>query len=365
MLLAGGSGSRLLPLTKATCKPVISYGGKYRIIDFVLSNCFNSKINNIGILIQSHQKDLSDYIGNGEPWGFKDELYILSSPENKEYCGTADAVFQNINYIKGLNPKYVLILSGDHVYNMDYQKLIEFHINKNAECTIAVKNVDLRDASRFGIMMADEQYQIYAFEEKPEKPNSTLASMGIYVFNTDVLINYLLDDKKDMMSNNDFGKNIIPKMVKAQNKIYAYAFDGFWKDVGTLYSLWDSNMNLLDKTYECPYDQIYTRTNRKVNHIDNHYIRNSLVADNTNIKGNVINSVISENVRIEKGSEVINSVILDNCVIGENSIVENAIIDHDIKVDPNIIIGGNKELTVIGSGSRINKNIKPGTVFSK
>ena len=253
MLLAGGQGSRLKVLTAATAKPAVPFGGKYRIIDFPLSNCVNSGIDTVGIMTQYQPLELNDYIGTGSPWGLDRNfggVHILppyaQSSKSEWYKGTANAIYQNINFVDRYEPEYVLVLSGDHIYKMDYAKMLKYHKKKGSECTIAVLDVPIEEASRFGIMNTNPDDSIYEFEEKPKQPKSTKASMGVYLFNWSVLREYLINDEADPESSNDFGKNIIPNLLRDNKKLYAYQFDGYWKDVGTLESLWEANMDLLD-----------------------------------------------------------------------------------------------------------------------
>ena len=253
MLLAGGQGSRLLALTKKTAKPAVPFGGKYRIIDFPLSNCVNSGIDTVGIMTQYQPLELNDYIGNGTPWGLNRSfggVHVLppysKSGKSEWYKGTANAIYQNIRFVDRYNPTYVLVLSGDHIYKMDYAKMLEFHKENNSECTIAVLDVPIEEASRFGIMNTNADNSIYEFEEKPKEPKSTKASMGVYLFNWDILRKYLIEDEENEESSNDFGKDVIPKLLADKRKLFAYKFDGYWKDVGTIQSLWEANMDLID-----------------------------------------------------------------------------------------------------------------------
>ena len=264
MLLAGGQGSRLYTLTEKTAKPAVPFGGKYRIIDFPLSNCINSRIDTVGVLTQYQPLGLNEYIGNGEPWDL-DRVYggvrVLPPYQAQKsaswYKGTANAIYQNINFIDRYDPDYVLILSGDHIYKMDYNAMLQYHKEKNAACTIAVLEVPLSEASRFGIMNTNADNSVYEFEEKPKNPKSTKASMGIYIFNKKTLFDYLIADEKDPKSSNDFGKNIIPAMLNSGEKLFAYSFNGYWKDVGTIQSLWEANMDLLGKN---PKFNLYDRS---------------------------------------------------------------------------------------------------------
>lgn len=361
MLLAGGSGIRLLPLTRDIPKPVVSYGGKYKIIDFALSNLYNSQINTVGILIQNNQIKIENYLDNGSTWGFNDRFHLLKPIHF--YRGTANAVYQNANFIKYYNPEDVLIISGDHIYDMDYQPLISFHKRTNADCTIAVKNVSLSDASRFGIMTIDHAHRIIKFTEKPKYPDSTLASMGIYLFKTNVLLHYLEEDENDKSSDNDFGKNIIPKMVQQGVNLYAYTFNGYWKDVGTLNSLWEANMSLLNK--ELNINHINTKEKEKCLYINNQKIRNSLIMKGCFIEGEVYNSILSKNVIVKKGAIINNSIIMENSMINRNVIIDYAIIGENVVVDKNIIIGSKNALTVIGDDILVSRHIQAGMVIAK
>ncbi|MDD3349159.1 MAG: glucose-1-phosphate adenylyltransferase, partial [Bacilli bacterium] len=335
MLLAGGQGSRLYALTNKIAKPAVSYGAKYRIIDFPLSNCINSNIDTVGVLTQYQPLLLNDYIGNGQPWDLDRTfggVHILPPYQGKNktdwYKGTANAIYQNITFMKRYNPEYVIILSGDHIYKMDYSKMLQFHKEKNAEATIAVIDVSLQEASRFGIMNTDSKMRIQEFEEKPAKPKSTKASMGIYIFNAELLYQYLEADAEDSHSQNDFGKNIIPNMLNDGKLMYAYPFSGYWKDVGTIDSLWEANMDLLgedpqfnifDKSWK-----IYSRNEAYPPQFicEGSQIENSLLTVGCYIEGHVKNSLLSENVRIGKNAKVIDSILFDNVVIGDGAVVQ-------------------------------------------
>ncbi len=370
MLLAGGQGSRLYALTKEVAKPAVSYGSKHKIIDFPLSNCVNSNIDTVGVLTQYQPLILNEYIGNGHSWDLDRTyggIHILPPYQGKTgsdwYKGTANAIYQNINFIKRYSPDYVLILSGDHIYKMNYSKMLEFHKQKQADITIAVIDVPLEEASRFGIMSSDENMRIYDFEEKPKNPKSTNASMGIYIFSTDVLYKYLEEDEKNPNSKNDFGHNIIPKMLADGMKMYAYPFEGYWKDVGTISSLWEANMDLLgdnpefvlsDKSWKIyshndPYPPQYLAPGCKLN--------NSLITVGCEIFGEVANSVLSENVTVKKGAIVHNSVIFGGVVIDEGAVVNNAIIAENVVVGKNAIVGkpleDGSKITVVGAGVKI------------
>lgn len=380
MLLAGGQGSRLKVLTEYTAKPAVPFGGKYRIIDFPLSNCINSGIDTVGILTQYQPLELNNYIGNGRPWGLNKNYggaHILPpysrNGKSEWYKGTANAIYQNIHFINMYDPEYVLILSGDHIYTMDYNKMLKFHKEKDSDCTIAVFDVPLNEASRFGIMSADDEDKIFKFEEKPKNPTSTKASMGIYIFKWDVLKKYLIDDENDPESDNDFGKNIIPNLLKDNMGLYAYKFDGYWKDVGTIDSLWEANMDLLDpdsginlgsgsnkvyaRNYAAPPTEISGSSN----------VKNSFIAEGCTIKGTVENSIIFTGCVVDKGAHVVDSVVMPDTHIMANSDVLYSIIGESVTVGKNCVVGGEpadydkKEwgISVIGKDNII----KDGTVI--
>lgn len=356
MLLAGGQGTRLLSLTQEVAKPAVSFGGKYRIIDFPLSNCTNSGIDTIGVLTQYKPFDLNQYIGNGQPWDL-DRLsggaFVLppySTGESGDwYKGTANAIYQNINFIDRFDPEYVLILSGDHIYKMDYAEMLDFHKNKGADCTIAVINVPLSEASRFGIMNTNPDGSIYEFEEKPKQPKSTNASMGIYIFNWKKLKKYLIDDENTPGSANDFGKNIIPNMLNDNQKLFAFNFNGYWKDVGTIESLWHANMDIIDKNSGLNLDdskwKIYSRNAAE----PPHYIGNdakvvdSIITEGCEIEGTVINSVISSGAKICKGATVKNAFVMPNAQIGCGAYVEYTIVGNGAKICDKVHIGTNQD----------------------
>lgn len=367
MLLAGGQGSRLYALTEKTAKPAVPFGGKYRIIDFPLSNCVNSGVDTVGVLTQYQPLVLNEYIGNGLPWDL-DRAYggvkILPPYQGKKgadwYKGTANAIYQNLEFIDRYDPDYVLILSGDHIYKMDYSKMLEYHKKMNADCTIAVIDVPLKEASRFGIMSTDEEGRIFKFAEKPKEPESTQASMGIYIFSKECLFKYLKEDAADPNSSNDFGKNIIPKMLAAGERMYAYPFVGYWKDVGTIASLWEANMDLLGNDPALKLNdeewRIYARheTHSPQYVGANAVIDNSSITEGCEIYGTVRNSVLGSGVKVLEGASVIDAVILEDVVIGENSCVEYSIIDHGVTVGKNSSIGKPRKkakgVTVIGAG---------------
>lgn len=357
MLLAGGQGSRLYVLTQHMAKPAVPFGGKYRIIDFPLSNCVNSGIDTVGVLTQYQPLVLNEYLGNGQPWDLDrihGGVHVLppyqSSLGAQWYKGTANAIYQNIPFVDRYDPEYVLILSGDHIYKMDYDKMLSFHKEKKADCTIAVLQVPMEEASRFGIMTADENGTIVDFEEKPKEPKSDLASMGVYIFSWEKLKQYLIDDENNVDSSKDFGKNIIPAMLGANEKMVAYPFEGYWKDVGTLDSLWEANMDLLNPNVPLElYDpnwKIYSRNPV----MPPHYIsavanvQNSMVTEGCNVYGTVDFSVLFAGVTIEEGAVVRDSIIMPGAVIKKNSIVEYAIIGEDVVVEENVVIGERPEM---------------------
>ncbi len=374
MLLAGGQGSRLYTLTEKTAKPAVPFGGKYRIIDFPLSNCINSGIDTVGVLTQYQPLVLNEYIGNGQPWDLDRSsggVMVLPPYQAKDgaawYKGTANAIYQNLNFIDRYDPEYVLILSGDHIYKMDYSAMIAYHKEQNADCTIAVIDVPIEEASRFGIMNTDEGGRIVEFEEKPKHPKSTHASMGIYLFNRDVLKEYLVRDEKMPGSSNDFGKNVIPAMLADGKKMYAYAFSGYWKDVGTIKSLWDANMDLLgdNPTYDL-YDRwfrIYSRTPALPPQYigEGSVVHNAVISEGNNIYGTVENSILFSGVTVEKGAVVRNSVIMAGCTIKSGATVEFAILDEDAFIDCGATVGaaatdGEQEIAVIGNGVHVLQN---------
>ncbi len=353
MLLAGGQGTRLYSLTKDIAKPAVSYGGKYRIIDFPLSNCINSGIDTIGVLTQYQPFALNQYIGNGQPWDLdrlNGGVFVLppymKSKNSDWYKGTANAIYQNIAFIDKFSPEYVLVLSGDHIYKMDYADMLSEHKRRGADCTIAVIDVSIEEASRFGIMNTKEDGEIYEFEEKPKKPKSTSASMGIYVFNWDKLRKYLIADEADTKSSNDFGKNIIPDMLADGQKLYAYKFSGYWKDVGTINSLWEANMDLLDENSGLNLAdngwKIYARNTAEPPHYTGRdaVISNSLITEGCEIDGDVVNSVISTGAEVCKGASVSHSIVMPGAKVCEGASVAYAIIGAG---------------AVIGSGARVGK----------
>jgi glucose-1-phosphate adenylyltransferase len=372
MLLAGGQGTRLKALTAKVAKPAVSFGSKYRIIDFTLSNCANSNIDTVGILTQYEPLLLNDYINDGKPWDLdraNGGAHILSPYQAKKgaewYKGTANAIYQNIKYLEKYDSDHVLILSGDHIYKMDYSLMLAEHVKHDADCTIAVIDVDLSEAPRFGIMSYDEAMRITDFEEKPPKPKSNKASMGIYIFKKDVLVEELMRDENDPASSKDFGKNIIPYMLKTGRRMYAYRFTGYWKDVGTLESLWEANMDLLGSNPAIRLNEPYRRIFANNDALPPCYIGErgevvgSIVTAGCEIEGRVENSVISENVSIGRGSVVRNSVIMRDTAVGENVVIDYAIVDEDVRIGGGSRIGGQnagkERLALIGRGSRLNE----------
>ena len=362
MLLAGGQGSRLGVLTQKIAKPAVPYGGKYRIIDFPLSNCVNSGIEAVGVLTQYQPLVLNEYIGNGQPWdldGMNVGVQILSPYEKKGgadwYSGTANAIYQNINYIDRYNPEYVVILSGDHIYKMDYSKMVAYHKEHDADCTIAVIDVPLAEASRFGILNTNPDGSIYEFDEKPAHPKSTNASMGIYIFNWKVLKKFLEEDELDPSSSNDFGKNIIPKMLNAGKRLIAYPFKGYWKDVGTIESLWEANMDLLKHEDELSlYDsewKIYSANPvRPAQFIGKDAeIKSSLTVEGCIVHGKVENSVLFQGVYVGKGAVIKDAVIMPNTRIEDEVVIEKAIIGSEAIVGKGCKIGDGNKISVIAS----------------
>lgn len=351
MLLAGGKGSRLKELTENLAKPAVPFGGKYRIIDFPLSNCANSGIHTVGVLTQYQPLVLNSYIGIGSAWDLDRKtggVTVLppysESSEVKWYSGTASAIYQNLNYLKQYDPEYVLILSGDHIYKMNYDEMLDYHVEKKADVTISVIEVPWDEASRFGIMNTDESYNVTRFDEKPEKPESNLASMGIYIFNWSVLRKYLEQDEKNPDSSNDFGKDIIPTMLADQLKLIAYPFQGYWKDVGTVKSLWEANMDLLDNPEDIDlfsHDwRIYSVNPNQPPQIigTEASISDSFVNEGCIIDGSIEHSVIFQGVEVEQGAVVKDCVVMPNARIGAGSKLERAIVMNDLEVPENTVI---------------------------
>ena len=372
MLLAGGQGSRLGALTRHIAKPAVHFGGKYRIIDFTLSNCVNSGIDTVGVLTQYKPLELNDYIGNGQPWGLdrnRGGVHILQ-PYTKInskswYEGTANAIFQNIPFIERYNPSYVVILSGDHIYKMDYGKLVAYHEEKKADCTIAVIDVPLAEASRFGILNTEADGHITEFEEKPKQPKSTKASMGVYVFSWDVLKKYLTEDDKNETSAHDFGKNVIPAMLGDQKRLFAWEFNGYWKDVGTTESLWEANMDMLDPACHLYNDEddlrIYARNydSPPTFVADGAELADSIITKGCNIGGTVVRSVISSDCVIEPGAVVTDAVLQPGVTVQSGASVQYAIVGQNVLIESGAVVGlaaenGTRpEITVIPEKKKI------------
>lgn len=370
MLLAGGQGSRLYALTEKTAKPAVAFGGKYRIIDFPMSNCVNSGIYTVGVLTQYQPLVLNEYIGKGGPWDLdrvSSGVTVLPPYQAKEgadwYKGTANAIYQNLDFINRYDPDYVLVLSGDHIYKMDYSLMLKAHKATAADATIAVLEVPIEEASRFGIMNTEDDLRIVEFEEKPAHPKSTKASMGIYIFSRDILEKYLTEDEKDPNSSNDFGKDVIPAMLRDGLRLYAYPFKGYWKDVGTIESLWEANMDLLgndpvfslrDRDF-----RIFSRNEGRPPHRmgENARVINSLVTEGCDIEGVVQNSVLSSGVKVEKGAFIKDSVIMSDVVVGEGSTINYSIIDSDVVIGKGCVIGKTKsdvtKVAVVAGGLEI------------
>ena len=356
MLLAGGQGSRLKDLTKNVAKPAVPFGGKYRIIDFALSNASNSDIRDIGVLTQYKPFLLNAHLGNGSAWDYDRNsggLSILSPYSTEEggrwYEGTANAIYENIDYLDDLSPEYVLILSGDHIYKMDYDKLLNYHKEKGSVCTIAVMEVPWEEASRFGILNTDEENKIVEFDEKPENPKNNLASMGIYMFNWSILKEYLIKDTKDKNSEHDFGKNVLPAILNDGYEMYAWKFKGYWKDVGTIRSYWEANLDLLDEDNSLNLNTKDNRIYTKSKNLPPHYISSNatvkrcLINEACRIYGKVKNSVLFSNVIIEEGAEIYNSVILSNTTIKKGAKIYNSVIGEDVIVDEKQEIGNEND----------------------
>ena len=383
MLLAGGQGSRLHVLTRKTAKPAVPFGGKYRIIDFPLSNCVNSGIDTVGILTQYQPLELNEYIGNGQPWGLNKThscAQVLPPYERNDkksgwFEGTANAIYKNIDFVDRFDPDYVVILSGDHIYKMDYNAMVDYHVKNNASVTIAVRNVPLAEASRFGILNTNPDNSIYEFEEKPKQPKSTNASMGIYCFNWQVLREALIADEEDPNSSKDFGKNIIPNLLNAGHKMMAYPFNGYWKDVGTIDSLWEANMELLGENPEFNLrggkrETIYARNSALPSSYidDDAKIIDSLVAEGCEVYGTVKHSVVSIGCSIGKGALVEDAVVMPGVVIEDGAIIRNCILGENSKVCKNAVVGGQfaegekREISVTSKGAVIEANtvLKPG-----
>lgn len=373
MLLAGGQGSRLGELTHELAKPAVSFGGKYRIIDFALSNCTHSGIDTVGVLTQYQPHLLNAYVGNGRAWDLDRNcggVSVLPPYQGKNgghwYEGTADAVYQNIQYLDQHDPEYVVVISGDHIYKMDYNKLLKYHVKQGAHATIAVIQVPWHEANRFGIMNTDEEDKIIEFEEKPEQPKSNLASMGVYLFNWKILRNYLIQDQQNPASSNDFGKDIIPKMLAGGSNMYAFRFVGYWKDVGTIQSLWEAHMDLLDHnssfSLNDPNWQIYAgNPNHPPQYISPEAeVKQSLVNEGCMIYGNIQHSVLSYNVQVGTGSTITDSVIMPNATIGKNVTIEKAIISNNAVIEDGTVIRPAKQsgdVILFGDSQRISSHI--------
>ena len=379
MLLAGGQGSRLYALTEKLAKPAVPFGGKYRIIDFPLSNCVNSGIDTVGILTQYQPLVLNEYIGNGQPWDL-DRLYggvHVLPPYQKAsgsdwYKGTANAICQNISFIERYHPKYVIILSGDQICKQDYSDFLKFHKEKNAEFSVAVMEVPWEEASRFGLMVADENDKITEFQEKPKDPKSNLASMGIYIFNWDILKQYLLEDDADPTSENDFGNNIIPNLLRDGRDMYAYHFDGYWKDVGTIHSLWEANMEVLDPEHSGIdlFDEnwkIYSRNSGMPGHhiASTAHVENSMITDGCKVAGTVKHSILFTGVKVEEGAVVEDAVIMDQTIIRSGAVVKHCIVAENVLIESDAVVGampedGEDGVATIASNVRIGKGAKIG-----
>lgn len=368
MILAGGRGSRLHELTKKVAKPAVAYGGKYRIIDFPLSNCANSGIDIVGVLTQYESVLLNSYVAAGGRWGLdtKDSGVFVLTPREKAdsgldvYRGTADAISQNIDFIDAYDPEYILVLSGDHIYKMNYDKMLTFHKEMGADATIAVRGVPMKEASRFGIMNTDDNRRIIEFEEKPEKPKSNLASMGIYIFTWKTMRKLLIEDMKNPDSSHDFGKDIIPVMLNGDKKLYAYEFSGYWKDVGTIDSLWEANMDLLDSDNELNLDDTSWKIYTEDTGIIPQYIASSAKIDGAYINqgahvgGEVSRSVIFSNVKIAPGAKVIDSVLMPGAIVEEGATVTRALVAENIRIGKNAKVGNKKSEEIL----LVAKNVK-------
>ena len=380
MLLAGGQGSRLGILTKNIAKPAVPYGGKYRIIDFPLSNCVNSGIYTVGVLTQYQPLELNDYIGNGHAWDLDRAdggVHILSPYQQIEgtewYKNTANAIYQNINFIDRYDPEYVVILSGDHIYKMDYSDMLTYHKEKNADCTIAMLEVPWEEASRFGLMFVDDDGAITAFEEKPKNPQSNKASMGVYMFTWKKLRQYLLDDEANPNSSNDFGHDLIPAMHEAGERLFAYPFDGYWKDVGTIDSLWEANLDLLNPKVDLDLTdtswKIYSKNTSSTPHYvsESASVQNSMITEGCDVCGNIDFSVLFSDVTVEEGAVVRDSIIMPNTVIKKGAVVQYAIVAEGAVIEPGAVVGQRPEdmdnlddwgVAVVGAGVTVGAGAK-------
>ena len=391
MILAGGRGSRLYALTQKTAKPAVGFGGKYRIVDFPLSNCVNSNIDTVGIATQYQPQKLNEYIGNGQPWDL-DRLYggVHTLPPYEQakgtdwYKGTANAIYQNISFIDSYDPEYVIILSGDQICKQDYADFLRFHKEKGAEFSVAVMEVDWKEASRFGLMVADENDKITEFQEKPPVPKSNLASMGIYIFNWDILKQYLIEDEEDPDSENDFGNNIIPNLLRDSRRMYAYHFSGYWKDVGTISSLWEANMEVLDPEHSGInlFDEnwkIYSRNSGMTGHkiSAGALVENSMITDGCRIDGQVRHSILFAGVKVEAGAVVEDAVIMGGTTIKEGAVIRHCIVAENVQIEKGAVVGAmpsgeEKGVATIGPGltigagatigpnAMVNNNVKGG-----
>ena len=375
MLLAGGQGSRLYALTEKLAKPAVPFGGKYRIIDFPLSNCVNSGIDTVGILTQYQPLVLNEYIGNGQPWDL-DRLYggvhvlppYQKAKKSDWYKGTANAIYQNLSFIERYDPEYVIILSGDQICKQDYSDFLRFHKEKEAEFSVAVMEVPWEEAGRFGLMVAGENDRITEFQEKPKQPKSNLASMGIYIFNWDILKQYLEEDEADPNSANDFGNNIIPNLLRDNRRMYAYHFSGYWKDVGTISSLWEANMEVLDPDHSGInlFDEdwkIYSRKSGMTGHkvSAGAVIENSMVTDGCRIHGTVRHSILFEGVKVEKGAVIEDAVVMGNTVVKSGAVVRHCIVAENVTIGENAVVGAmptgdENDVATVGDGITIGDN---------
>lgn len=381
MLLAGGQGSRLGVLTKNMAKPAVPYGGKYRIIDFPLSNCVNSGIDTVGVLTQYQPLELNEYIGSGQPWDLDSMngagVHVLPPYQGNQrsdwYKGTANAIYQNIPFIERYHPEYVLVLSGDHIYKMDYSKMLAYHKEKKADCTISVIEVPWEEASRFGILNTNEDGSIYEFDEKPKQPKSNKASMGIYIFSWEKLKKYLLSDEADPNSDKDFGKNVLPAMLNAGERMFAYSFEGYWKDVGTIESLWESNMDLLNPNVQLDLSEERWKIYSRNPVMPPQYVsagaevQNSLIAEGCNIYGEIDFSVLFAGVYVAPGAVVKDSILMPGSRVEEGAVVQYAIVAENAVIRSNAVVGARPEdieekdqwgVAVVGSGAIVEQSTK-------
>ena len=362
MILAGGQGTRLKQLTEDIAKPAVAFGGKYRIIDFTLTNCSNSGIDTVGVLTQYEPHLLNNHICRGSPWDLDRmdggvtvlQPHTSKNDEKGWYKGTANAIYQNIKFIEEYDPEYVLILSGDHIYKMNYDSMLKFHIEKKADVTIGVFKVPMADAPSFGIMNTKDDMSIYEFEEKPKEPKSDLASMGIYIFNWKLLKKYLDEDEKNPDSSNDFGKNIIPNMLNDGKKMFAYPFKGYWRDVGTIQSFWDAHMDLLSEDNELDlFDKTWRINTRQGIYTPSYFekgskVQNTLIDKGCLVEGEIKHSVIFSGVKVGKNTKIVDSIIMADTEIGDNVTIRKAIIANNVKITDNINIGDGEKIAVVG-----------------